>query len=109
MANADASTLAALMAPHSPQEFLRDYWPDKAFAAHGAPARLPAFLRSPELESVDFLKRRVDAAARHAPLEQLAICPQCGFASSIGGSPMTAARQEEKLARLVEVARDIWR
>jgi methionine synthase II (cobalamin-independent) len=64
--------------------------------------------KSPELESADFLKRRVEQAAKHAPLEQLAICPQCGFASSIGGSPMTAARQEEKLARLVEVARDIW-
>src|SRR5262249_17237298 len=64
--------------------------------------------KSPELESADFLKRRVEAAARYAPLDQLAISPQCGFASSIGGHPMTESRQEEKLARLVEVARDIW-
>src|SRR5262249_689158 len=64
--------------------------------------------KSPELESADFLKRRVEAAARCAPLDQLAISPQCGFASSIGGHPMTESRQEEKLARLVEVARDIW-
>lgn len=57
MANADDSTLAALIAPHSAQGFLRDYWPHKAFAAHGDPARLPAFLRAPELESVDTLSR----------------------------------------------------
>ena len=65
--------------------------------------------KTPELESADFLKRRIDDAAKYTPLEQLAISPQCGFASSIGGHPMTAARQEEKLVRLVEVARDVWR
>ncbi|MDF2117032.1 5-methyltetrahydropteroyltriglutamate--homocysteine S-methyltransferase [Roseiarcaceae bacterium H3SJ34-1] len=65
--------------------------------------------KSPDLESVDFLKRRIDEAAKSAPLDQLAISPQCGFASSIGGRPMTDERQEEKLARLVEVARDVWR
>ena len=57
MANADASPLAALIAPHSAREFLRDHWPDKAFVAHGAPARLPAFLRAPELDSVETLSR----------------------------------------------------
>lgn len=60
------------------------------------------------LESADFLKRRIDQAARHAPLEQLAIIPQCGFASSIVGNPLTIELQEAKLARLVEVAHDIW-
>jgi 5-methyltetrahydropteroyltriglutamate--homocysteine methyltransferase len=64
--------------------------------------------KSAELESVDFLKRRVEEATKYAPLEQLAVSPQCGFASSIGGRPMTEERQEEKLARLVEVARSIW-
>ena len=57
MAEADTSTLGALTAPHSAVEFLRDYWPDKAFAAHGDPARLPAFLRAPELDSVEALSR----------------------------------------------------
>jgi ribosomal protein L16 Arg81 hydroxylase len=57
MANADDSMLAALIAPHSAREFLRDYWPDKPFAAHGEPVRLPAFLRAPELESVETLSR----------------------------------------------------
>jgi 5-methyltetrahydropteroyltriglutamate--homocysteine methyltransferase len=64
--------------------------------------------KSADLESVDFLKRRIEEAAKYAPLDQLAISPQCGFASSIGGRPMTEARQEEKLARLVEVARSVW-
>jgi 5-methyltetrahydropteroyltriglutamate--homocysteine methyltransferase len=64
--------------------------------------------KSADLETVDFLKRRIDEATKHASIEQLAISPQCGFASSIGGRPMTEARQEEKLARLVEVARSVW-
>lgn len=64
--------------------------------------------KSPELESVDFLQGRVDDAARYAPQDQLAIGPQCGFASSIAGNPMTEQQQEMKLARLVEAADKIW-
>ena len=64
--------------------------------------------KSAELESVDYLVRRVEEAAQYAPLEQLAISPQCGFASSIGGRPMTDDQQEAKLARLVEAARKVW-
>jgi len=65
--------------------------------------------KTPVLESVDDLKRRVEEATKFAVLDQLAICPQCGFASSIGGNPMSEQQQEEKLRRLVEVARSIWR
>ena len=61
--------------------------------------------KRPELESADDLKRRIDEAARFAPLEQLAVSPQCGFSSSIGGNPLSERDQEAKLARLVEVAR----
>jgi 5-methyltetrahydropteroyltriglutamate--homocysteine methyltransferase len=64
--------------------------------------------KTPTLESKDDLVRRVDEAQKYAPLDQLAISPQCGFASSIGGNPMTEQQQEAKLARLVEVARSIW-
>jgi 5-methyltetrahydropteroyltriglutamate--homocysteine methyltransferase len=64
--------------------------------------------KSPELESADVLKRRIDEAAKFAPLDQLAISPQCGFSSSIGGNPLTERDQEAKLARLVEVARTVW-
>ena len=52
--------------------------------------------------------RNIDAAAKFAPLEQLAISPQCGCASSIRGNPLTEADQEAKLARIVEVAQQIW-
>jgi 5-methyltetrahydropteroyltriglutamate--homocysteine methyltransferase len=64
--------------------------------------------KTPVLESVDDLRRRIDEAQQFAPLDQLAISPQCGFASSIGGNPMTEQQQEDKLARLVEVARATW-
>ena len=64
--------------------------------------------KTPELESADALRKRIDEAAMVAPLEQLAISPQCGFSSSIGGNPLTEADQEKKLARLVEVARSVW-
>jgi 5-methyltetrahydropteroyltriglutamate--homocysteine methyltransferase len=64
--------------------------------------------KSPELESVDYLTRRIDAAAKYVPLDRLAISPQCGFASSIGGRPMTEEQEEGKLRRLVEVAGKVW-
>lgn len=64
--------------------------------------------KSPALEAADDLKRRIDEASRFAPLEQLAISPQCGFSSSIVGNPLSEADQEAKLARLVEVARSVW-
>jgi 5-methyltetrahydropteroyltriglutamate--homocysteine methyltransferase len=64
--------------------------------------------KTPQMESMDDLKRRVYEAAQFAPLEQLAVSPQCGFASSIVGNPLTEEEQEMKLARLVEVAQAIW-
>jgi 5-methyltetrahydropteroyltriglutamate--homocysteine methyltransferase len=64
--------------------------------------------KSPALESADALRRRIDEAAQHAPLDRLALSPQCGFASSIKGNPLTEADQEAKLARIVEVAASVW-
>jgi 5-methyltetrahydropteroyltriglutamate--homocysteine methyltransferase len=64
--------------------------------------------KTPQLESADELKRRIDEASRYAPLEQLALSPQCGFASSYKGNPLTESDQERKLARIVEVAHAIW-
>ena len=60
------------------------------------------------LESKDELKRRIDEAAQFIPLEQLALSPQCGFASGERGNKLTQAEQFAKLALLVEVAREIW-
>ena len=64
--------------------------------------------KTPALESAEQLRRRLDDAAKYAPLEQLCISPQCGFASSIGGNPLSEAEQEAKLGRLVEVANAVW-
>ncbi len=64
--------------------------------------------KTAELESVDALKRRIEEAAKFTPIDRLALTTQCGFASSIKGNPMTEAEEEAKLARIVEVARDVW-
>jgi methionine synthase II (cobalamin-independent) len=64
--------------------------------------------KSPKLESKDDLKRRIDEAGRHAPIEQLALSPQCGFASGIGGDAMTVADEIAKLGLVVETAREVW-
>ena len=64
--------------------------------------------KCPETPSADDLVRRVEAAAKIVPLERLAVSPQCGFASSVGGNPVTVADEREKLSRVAEVARRIW-
>ena len=61
-----------------------------------------------KLESKDELKRRIDQAAKYLPLEQLALSPQCGFASTEEGNTLTEDEQWAKLSRCVEVARDVW-
>jgi methionine synthase II (cobalamin-independent) len=64
--------------------------------------------KSDKLENKDELKRRIEEASRHAPLEQLALSPQCGFESGIGGKTMTLEREIEKLGLVVETAREVW-
>jgi 5-methyltetrahydropteroyltriglutamate--homocysteine methyltransferase len=64
--------------------------------------------KSPELESKDDLKRRIDEAARFAPIEQLALSPQCGFSSGIGGQTMTQDDEVRKLQLIVDTAREVW-
>ncbi len=64
--------------------------------------------KTPALEPLDTLLRRIEEAARFAPLDQLAVSPQCGFASSYRGNPLTAQDQEAKLRRVVEVAERVW-
>ena len=60
------------------------------------------------LEAKDALKRRIEEASKHVPLEQLAISPQCGFASTEEGNLLTVDEQWAKLALCVEVAREVW-
>jgi 5-methyltetrahydropteroyltriglutamate--homocysteine methyltransferase len=62
----------------------------------------------PNLEKVDGLKRRIDEAAKHLPLDQLAISPQCGFASDVVGNLLSPDDQKRKLELVVETARQVW-
>ena len=64
--------------------------------------------KTDQMEDMDALARRIDAAARHIPLERLAVSPQCGFASTVAGNPVTADTQKAKLALVQEVARRVW-
>jgi 5-methyltetrahydropteroyltriglutamate--homocysteine methyltransferase len=64
--------------------------------------------KKPDLETKDELKRRMDEAAKSAPLDQLALCPQCGFSSNVGTGCFTLGQVEAKLARIVEVAKEVW-
>ena len=60
------------------------------------------------LERKDELKRRLDEAATHVPLDQLCVSPQCGFSSTIEGNELTADQQQAKLALCVELAHEVW-
>jgi methionine synthase II (cobalamin-independent) len=64
--------------------------------------------KTPELESVDALRRRADEAGRHIDLDRLAISPQCGFASTAAGNPLSEADERAKLKLVVDTARAIW-
>jgi 5-methyltetrahydropteroyltriglutamate--homocysteine methyltransferase len=64
--------------------------------------------KTPVLENVDGLKRRAEQAAKYIDLSRLAISPQCGFASSIGGNPVSEADERAKLRLCVDAARAIW-
>jgi len=61
-----------------------------------------------QLESKDELKRRIEEAAKHAPIEQLCLSPQCGFSSTVEGNVLTDDEQWAKLALIVEVAEEVW-
>jgi 5-methyltetrahydropteroyltriglutamate--homocysteine methyltransferase len=64
--------------------------------------------KTPELESPDDLKRRVDEAARYVPLERLCLSPQCGFASTVEGNALTRDQMRAKLELAVRTATEIW-
>jgi 5-methyltetrahydropteroyltriglutamate--homocysteine methyltransferase len=64
--------------------------------------------KTPQLETLDDLRRRVDEAARFIPLDRLGVSPQCGFASSVGGNPLTIDDERRKLALVVDLARAVW-
>jgi 5-methyltetrahydropteroyltriglutamate--homocysteine methyltransferase len=61
-----------------------------------------------ELESKDDLKRRIDAAAKFVPLEQLCLSGQCGFSSTVEGNALSREEQVAKLRLIVETAAEVW-
>jgi 5-methyltetrahydropteroyltriglutamate--homocysteine methyltransferase len=65
--------------------------------------------KTPALESMDVLRRRADEAARYVDAGDLAISPQCGFASTMGGNPLTEADERAKLRLCVDAAGQIWK
>lgn len=64
--------------------------------------------KDPTLEPVDALRRRIEEAARYLPLENLALSPQCGFASVAAGNLLSIDEQWRKLEVVVEAARKVW-
>jgi len=64
--------------------------------------------KEPSLETVDELRRRIDEAAKYVPMENLAISPQCGFASTQYGNLLTWDEQRRKLELIVETAQKTW-
>lgn len=64
--------------------------------------------KHPEVEPADALKRRIEEASRSLDLDQLCLCPQCGFSSNVGTGNFPLDAVERKLARLVEVANAVW-
>ena len=64
--------------------------------------------KTPQLESMDVLRKRADEAARYVDSKNLAISPQCGFASTMGGNPVTEAHERAKLRLCVDAASAIW-
>ena len=61
-----------------------------------------------QMESKDTLKRRIDEAAKYAPMEQLALSPQCGFSSTVHGNNIAVEDQRSKLRLVIETANEVW-
>jgi 5-methyltetrahydropteroyltriglutamate--homocysteine methyltransferase len=61
-----------------------------------------------QMESKDALKRRIEEAAKYAPMEQLALSPQCGFSSTVHGNNIAVEDQRNKLRLVIETAQEMW-
>ena len=60
------------------------------------------------MENKDDLKRRIDEAAKYAPMDQLALSPQCGFSSTVHGNDIAVEAQRSKLRLVIETAQEVW-
>src|SRR5438270_12228086 len=96
--------------------FLLEYESERAggfeplrFIPHGKTVVLGLITtKSGQLESQDVLRRRIDEAARYVPMENLALSPQCGFASVAAGNLISQDDQWRKLELVVDTARKVW-
>jgi 5-methyltetrahydropteroyltriglutamate--homocysteine methyltransferase len=61
-----------------------------------------------ELETKNFLKRRIDEASKYVDIDQLCLSPQCGFSSTVEGNALTVQQQADKLRLIVETAQEVW-
>jgi 5-methyltetrahydropteroyltriglutamate--homocysteine methyltransferase len=61
-----------------------------------------------ELESRDEIRRRIDEATKFVDIDQLALSPQCGFASTVHGNAISTEQQAAKIRLVVEVAEEVW-
>ena len=68
----------------------------------------PGLLQGAGLEARDDLRRRIDEAARYIPIENLAISPQCGFASTAKGNLLTMDEEKRKLELVADTAQRVW-
>ncbi len=84
-------------------EALRDIPPDKTVVLGLVSTKTST------LESAEALTARIEEASKHFPREQLALSPQCGFASVMAGNPISEAAQQAKLRLVADVAHRIWR
>ena len=64
--------------------------------------------KTPALETADSLRRRLDEASQFIDLSQVGISPQCGFASTVAGNPLTEDDERRKLELIVNVANQVW-
>jgi 5-methyltetrahydropteroyltriglutamate--homocysteine methyltransferase len=64
--------------------------------------------KTPELESKDDLKRRIDEASKYVDLDRLCLSGQCGFASTVEGNSLTIDQERAKLELITSVAEEVW-
>jgi 5-methyltetrahydropteroyltriglutamate--homocysteine methyltransferase len=60
------------------------------------------------IESKDLLKRRIEAASKYVPLEQICLSPQCGFSSTVEGNALSVEQEMAKLRLVADTAREVW-
>ena len=62
----------------------------------------------PQLEAKDALKKRIEAAAKFVPMENLCLSPQCGFSSTYHGNNLTVEQESAKLKLCIDTAKEVW-